>query len=229
MMAYVPAPALRQGADEEVILEIGSILLPDCVQRDSDSNGLRLRIDGDYADEAVVKLAADQFQVLLGVLRAWRPVAGEREDEARPEIGTGPIRDERGNLRVLIGPAIAYATIGSEVRDYAHAAKTALAGSLSLRNALWLNGRRDRNASDCFMIYEYAKGEFGGDKRISAALGVSDNDITRLTTSANNLAPIAGGRHSLRTGAVEWDVPRQIEFISRFLSKWIEHRALGPA
>ena len=225
MVAHILAPALCQGADEDLMVEMGGVIYPGFVDRVPGANGIRLTLRGDYRDERLTELAADQFQTLLGVLRAWRSVAGQRVDEVRPGIGQGSIRDEHGNQVIMVGSAIAYTTFGSEVKTYAGLAKLAIAHSVRLADALWLNGRRDRNAADFYMIYEYAEDDLGGRSAIVKALGVSDNDITRLRMSANNLAPTDGGRHAKGTGVPEWGLDRQREFIGRFLEKWIVYRA----
>jgi len=224
-VAYFPAPALCQGADEDIIIEIGEIVFPDFVQRNQRMNGLRLKVAGDTRDESRLKIAAEQFQILLGILRAWRPVAGQRVDEIRPGIGEGSIRDEHGNQVIMVGSVISHTRAGGEVETYARQAKVAVEKSPHLRNALWLNGRRNRNAADFYVIYEYAEMDFGGRKHIVVALGVSDNDITRLKKSANNLAPTEGGRHAKETGTVEWSLEDQMEFIARFLKRWIAYRS----
>lgn len=156
-------------------------------------------------------------------------MAGHRVDEVRPGIGPGSIRDDHGNQLVKVGPAIVYATVGTEVEAYAHKAKLATEHSPQLCNALWLNGRRDRNAADFYMVYEYAKDDLGGDKAIVAALGVTRKDITRLSSSANNLAPTDGGRHAKGSGTAEWGLENQKEFIARFLKQWITYRAHNAA
>jgi hypothetical protein len=229
MVAHIPALALCQYADEELMIEMGSVIYPGFVDRVRGANGLRLTLEGDYRDERLVELAADQFQTLLGVLRAWRPLAGQRADEVRPGIGQGSIRDEQGNQVIMVGSAIAHTTIGSEVKTYANLAKLAMARSVQLADALWLNGRRDRNAADFYMIYEYAEDDLGGRSAIVKTLGVSDNDIKRLRGSANNLAPTDGGRHAKGSGTPEWSLDRQREFIGRFLKQWILYRANSPA
>jgi len=225
MVAYFPAPALCQGADEDLLIGMGATIFPNFVQRIPGANGLRLRLEGDYRDDSLLKTAADQFQTLLGILRAWRSVAGQRVDEIRPGIGKGSIRDEHGNQLVKVGSAIMYVVGGSEVEAYVRDVKVALQSSPYLRNALWLHGRRDRNSADFYMIYEYAEEDLGGRKAIVETLGVTDNDITRLRNSANNLAPSAGGRHAKGTGTAEWSLDDQREFIARFLKRWITHRA----
>lgn len=73
-----------------------------------------------------------------------------------------------------------YMMIGGEVAAYARDVGIALKRSANLRHALWLDGRRDRNSADFYMIYEYAEVDLGGRKAIVAALGVADSDITRL-------------------------------------------------
>jgi hypothetical protein len=80
-----------------------------------------------------LKLAADQFQILLGVLRAWRPSTGQRVDEIRAGIGKGSIRDEHGNQVVMVGPAIAHVRLGGDVEAYVHQAKVALERAIHLR------------------------------------------------------------------------------------------------
>lgn len=225
MVAYVPAPALCQGADEDLILEMGAIIFPGFVERTPGANGLRLKLEGNYRDDSLLKTAADQFQTLLGVLRAWRPLAGQRVDELRPGIGTGSIRDDHGNQVVMLRSVIAYTTFSSEVEIYAREAKLASERSPQLRNALWLNGRRDRNAADFYMVYEYAEDDLGGLKVIVEALEVSDNDVKRLKNSANNLAPTDGGRHAKGSGIAEWSLNDQMEFVARFLKNWIRYHA----
>ena len=85
----------------------------------------------------------------------------------------------------------------------------------------WLNGRRDRNAADFYMVYEYAEDDLGSRKEIVEALGVSNNDIKRLKNSANNLAPADGGRHANGSGIAEWGLNDQMKFVARFLKSWI--------
>lgn len=229
MVAHIPAPALCQYADEELIIEMASVIYPGFVDRAQGVNGLRLTLEGDYRDERLIEVATDQFQILLGVLRAWRPLAGQRVDEVRPGVGQGSIRDEHGNQVGVIGPAIEYITFGSEVKAYANLVKFAIARSEQLADALWLNGRRNQNAADFYMVYEYAEDDLGGKDAIVKALGVSYTDIRRLRGSANNLASSDGGRHAKASGTPEWGLDRQREFISHFLKEWIIYRANSSA
>jgi hypothetical protein len=225
VVAYFPAPALCQGSDEDVIIEIGEIVFPDFVQRNQGGSGLRLKVAGDFVGEAQLEFGGDQFQILLGILRAWRTDAGQRADEIRPRIGKGSIRDEHGNQIVMVGSVIAHSRMGGEVELYARQVKAALEHSLHLRNALWLHGRRDCNAADYYMIYEYAVKEFAGSKALVASLNISNNDIDRFTQSANNLAPINGGRHVKETGRAPWKLEDQQTYISTLLRKWIASRS----
>src|SRR5688572_25965159 len=87
MTAIFPAPMLQQGADEEILLQMASVVFPGFLHRNPAGNGLQLHVEGDYKDPTRAKAAADQFQILLGALRAWRPMAGQREDEIQPGIG----------------------------------------------------------------------------------------------------------------------------------------------
>ena len=227
MAADYPGPELCQLSDEDLLLQIGAIVFPGFVARSPICNGLRLRVDGDYRDRSLDAVAADQFQILLGALRAWRPIAGQRKDEERPSgIGAGSVRDEHGNQLICVGSAISYTLFGGEVETFSGDARSAMDRSTNLRNALWINGRRDRNAADFFMVYEYAEQDFGGRKTIAVELGVSDNDISRLRSSANNLSPIRGGRHANGTGSAEWNVDQQREFVAHFLRQWISRRAM---
>ena len=228
MFGTYQAIALCQRADEDLIVEMAEIVFPDFVHRNQNANGLRLRVVGDFGDERTLQFAADQFQILLGILRAWRPGAGQRADEFRPGIGKGAIQDEHVNQVLMVGSVISHRRMGGEVELYANQAKIALESSSHLRDALWLYGRRDRNAADFYMIYEFAKKEFSGPKGITAALGISKNDMDRLKQSANNLAPIYGGRHAKTTGPAPWDVEDQQKFISTFLTKWIVYRVPPP-
>lgn len=226
MSADYPAPELCQGSDEDLLLQMGAVIFPGFVARNPAINGLRLRVDGDYRDRSLDNVAASRFQILLGALRAWRPVAGQRSDESRPPgIGNGSVRDEHGNQLVALGSVMSYTIFGGEVEAFASDARLAMGRSTHLRNALWLSGRRDRNAADFFMIYEYAEQDFGGPKGIATELGISDNDLSRLRSSANNLAPTLGGRHANGTAIVQWNVDQQRDFIAVFLRKWIAYRA----
>jgi hypothetical protein len=54
MVAYIPAPALCQGADEDLIIEMGAIICPGFVQRNPGANGLRLKLEGDYKDDSLL-------------------------------------------------------------------------------------------------------------------------------------------------------------------------------
>lgn len=229
MAALIPAPALCQGADEDLIIKLGAIIFPEFIKKNSNMKGLCLKIEGNYKDDSLLITAANQFQLLLGVLRAWNTMAGQRVDEIRPGIGLGSIQDEYGNQIIKPVSVISYNNFDSAVEEYAHQAKIATGHSLNLRNALWLNGRRDRNAADFYMVYEYAENDLGGSKAIIEALDVTDGDIARLKKSANNLAPTDGGRHAKGFGTAEWGLDDQMQFIARFLKEWIAYRGQKAA
>lgn len=222
-MAIIPAPTLRQLADEDLALAIGAVLFPGFVHRLADKNGLFLKVVGPIDDRGLRDVAAKRFQIVLGLVRAWRPIAGEREDEVRPGIGSGPIRGDDGGQLVEIGPAIEYVVSPGEVEAFARRAATAVASSDRLRSAVWLLGRRDRNSADYFMIHELATHDFGGTDGVRQALSVSAKDLDRLTRSANNLAPEEGGRHAGGTRDAEWGLEVQRDFIATFLRRWIDH------
>jgi len=124
-----------------------------------------------------------------------------------------------------VGTAIMYLITDDEIPKYSKQVYVALSRSQSLRNALWLNGRRDRNSADYYMVYEYAKTEFGGGANISSVLGVSSVDISRLRQSANNLCPTKGGRHAGGAVVPHWGLDSQRQFTATLLKKWISHLA----
>lgn len=61
-MISFPAPALCQGADEDLLLEIGSIMFPGCIRRWPGENGLRLWVEGKPTDQAAGAEALARFQ-----------------------------------------------------------------------------------------------------------------------------------------------------------------------
>ena len=169
-MISFPAPALCQMADEDLVIEIGAVVFPDCIKRWPGENGLRLWVDGDPTDPAAGAEALARFQTVLGVLRAWRSGAGELCDERRAGLGEGSVRDEANNQWVMVGPAIEYGIARGEIDELAASAARGVGVSQNLRNALWLNGRANRTAADFYMIHEYAEAEFGGPKGIGPHL-----------------------------------------------------------
>ena len=135
----------------------------------------------------------------------------------------------QGNQWVTAGTSIAYAIAGGEDRIDAERAAVALDKSQHLRNALWLNGRANRNAADFYMIYEYATREFGGEEGVAMALGFSRSEQKQLTQSANNLSPLDGGRHVGQQKLAPWPLGHQTGFIAEMLRRWIERLAHEPA
>ena len=51
MRAYIPAPALCQGADEDLIIEMGAVIFPGFVN-ETPAQRLRLQLVGDYRDDS---------------------------------------------------------------------------------------------------------------------------------------------------------------------------------
>ncbi len=224
MISYT-APELCQRADEDLLLVMGDIIFPGFVRRHDGENGLRLWVEGSATDGTSRTTAAVQFQTLLGVLRAWRPVAGQLPKEQLGGLGQGAARDASGNQWVTVGPAVAYVIVGGEDHIYAENAAVAIDASQSLRNALWLNGRTNRTAADFYMIHEYAMRDFGGETGITMTLGISGKQQARLQQSANNLSPLDGGRHVAEHSQAPWSLEEQQRFVADMLRRWIAHLA----
>jgi hypothetical protein len=218
-----PAPGLCQYADEEIMLEIGNVVFSGCLKRWPGENGLRIWVDGNpQASSASRGEALARFQTVLGILRAWRPDAGELQDERRVSLGEGTVRDEHGNQYVSLGTIVTYSMHAREIETFAIQSMHGINATVNLSNALWLHGRANRNAADFYMIHEYAQLEFGSPKGIMRALGISVGSQSRLTKSANNLSPLAGGRHvSGDADAVVMSLKEQREHVARLLRSWI--------
>jgi hypothetical protein len=224
-MISFPAPELVQGADEDLLLAMGDIIFPGFVKRREGENGLRLWVEGTATDGASRTTGAVQFQTLLGVLRAWRSVAGQLLEEQRAGLGSGAAQDAQGTQWINLEPANLYVIADDEDRTFAENAARAIGASQNLRNALWLNGRPNRTAADFYMIHEYAARDLGGVKGITAALGITRNQQQRLTQSANNLSPMNGGRHIGEHNRAPWTLEQQREFAAELLRRWILHLA----
>lgn len=247
MEVSFPAPRLCQFDDQEAVLAIGEIICPGVVMRDQwDPNGLRVWIDGDPASVDSRRDAAARFQSLLGVLRAWWIDAGQLFDERLTGLGQGSVRNRVGDQWVGIGPAICHSHLHGDLKQFAQRSKAGMVTSQDLLNALTLNGRANRNSADFFMIHEYATFHFADDAeihnyarvslsngtekirgggallKIEHALGVSASDQQRLRNSANNLSPLAGGRHAEERHAAEWSLEQQRVFAADLLKLWIE-------
>jgi hypothetical protein len=205
---------------------MGEVIFPGFVQLPRTENGLRLWVDGEPTDNKPRELATAKFQTLLGALRAWRADAGELEEERRAGLGSGPVRNEAGAQWVTVGTAVAYTSFGrTDVERFAEEARQALATSRNLENALWLYGRASRTAADFYMIHEYAGREYGGEKGVRDALGITVDAQRQLKVSANNLSPLDGGRHVNGRGSAPWNLEDQRRFISDLLKRWIRHAA----
>lgn len=215
---------LAQFADIELVLTIGNILFPDRFELSPHDGRMRVwaESDADAPDDVGRREARAMFQIALGVLRAWKPIAGELAVEVADRLGPGSAMDAAGNQWVGVNTAIVYVNPG-EAAALAERARNAIASSQYLDDALWLNGRLGRTASDFWMIHQYATMEFGSKKQVAQALGISINEQDRLTQSASNLPPLEGGRKARSTGAAPWDLSRQSDFIGELLRAWIHH------
>lgn len=76
------------------------------------------------------------------------------------------------------------------------------------------------------MIHEYAMRAHGGTKGIMRELGFSYDEQGR---SANNLAPLEGGRYVKYEEPVRLDLTQQGEFIAALLRAWIGKFAISRA
>lgn len=224
MISY-PAPLLVQGSDQDALLTLGEIISPGFLKRAQDADGLRLWVDGQPNDEASRREATRKFQTLLGVLRSWRPNAGELREEQRGGLGSGSVRDRHGNQWLQLSTVIDYSRVGDEIPTFGDQAKRALDSSTRLRKALQIYGQSSRTADEYYLIFELAEHEFGDKPDIAKALGVSRNDLTRLTRSANVLSELEGGRHAEGSGRAPWDLEQQAEFVAEMLRAWIGHAA----
>jgi hypothetical protein len=225
-----PAPPFVQLDDEDLVLEIGAVMFPGKITRSSEENGLRLWVDGTEPGPELASDARALFQTALGVLRAWRPSAGELAAERLVGLGPGTVRNEQGDQWVLMAPVISQGTGVGELRELLEPARKGIDDSSQLANALWLFGRTSLSAADFYMIHEYAVDAFGGTKGITAALGLSGKSQDRLTKSANNLSPVAGGRHYVRSPSQEvMPLEEQREYIGLLLRRWISRHAARAA
>jgi hypothetical protein len=220
-MISFPAPSMCQGADEDLMIQLGAIIFPECLKRWLGETGFRIWVDGSSAVRDSRSEAVTRFQIVLGVLRAWRPDAGELQDERRAGLGEGSIRDQAGNQTIMLGTAIEWTTPGGEVERFGVNARRAVDQSQPLRDALWLNGRANRTAADYYMIHEYAKQGLRGETGISQTTGISVRDQNRLKRSANNLSPLEGGRHAKKGETGLMRLGEQRELVSTLLRRWI--------
>jgi hypothetical protein len=216
------APLFVQLEDEDLVLEIGAAMFPGQITRNPEENGLQLWVAGAEPGDDLAAEARALFQTALGVLRAWRPSAGELETERLMGLGPGTVRNERGDQWFLLAMVRTYSTGVGELPKLALAAKQGVEDCSQLANALWLFGRANLSAADFYMIHEYAEDAFNGTKGVTKALRLSGKSQARLTMSANMLSPMAGGRHYVRTpsGRV-MPLESQREYVGLLLRRWI--------
>jgi hypothetical protein len=217
-----PAPAMSQGDDQRLLLKIGNIVFPNGFEQRQNENCLRIWVEAspDEHPEAGSKALAN-FQVVLGLLRAWHNEAGKLADEERRGLGPGAVCDEQGNQYIFLSSVLIYHP-EPDLTPLAQAAHRGIRTSSYLQNSLLLNGRQNRTSADYYMIHEYSKMELGGTKRVAEALGISTKAQGRLTDSANNLSPLLGGRHAKNRPTVPLDLTKQGEIVGRLLRSWVE-------
>jgi hypothetical protein len=220
-MIMYPAPSLCQPSEREILLRFGETIYPEFLRRSADDS-LAMCVAGAIHDDTQREEALDRFQVLLGVLRAWRPTAGERVEEMQARLGYGAAKNEAGDQWIFVTGIAAHAVVGGDVESFAARAARGIASTDHLRDALWLFGRAHRNAADLYMLIELAEIEFGNKKAVVPTLGVSQRALNKQKQSANNLAPRLGGRHANATGEAPWSLERQRDFSSDMLRRWID-------
>jgi hypothetical protein len=217
------APAFYRVEDENLMIQFGSVIFPDCIRRLPGEDGLRIWVEGEpHRPAAAAVEAATKFQTVLGVLRTWRWWAGELVEEMRLDQREGLVRDAMGNQWVImVKHMFDYEIVEGEIEQLAAQSAQGISANCHLRNALWLNGRRARTGADFYMIHEYARHEFGGTSGIAERLGISRRSQDRFTQLANNVSPLLGGRHATKGGITPTPpgVPRG--FIADLLQRWI--------
>jgi hypothetical protein len=152
---------------------------------------------------------------------ASSPSIRHLREEQLAGLGQGAARDPAGKQWVMAGTVMAYGIAGDEDGIHAERAAAAIDASQNVRNAFWLNGRPNRTATDFYMIHKYAKRDFGGEKGMAAALGISASQQRTLRQSANNLSPLDGGRHVHEQKDDPWTLEDLQEFTADLLRRWI--------
>ena len=227
-----PAPRLVQFDDEDGIILIGSILNPGFVERLNGENGLRLGVETGYSpnDREGRRAALVQFELLLGILRTHWDDSGELFIEFLGGLGEGSARDPEGNQYVRpAGVRGRSATEVDSLRAFAEQVSQGLQKSQNLSNAFILFGRADRNSADYYMIQEYAEREYGrfganGVDGVWKKLWITKPEQDLLKDSANNLGPLAGGRHvhqKKKIGA-PLSLDGQRKYMCTLLTRWVE-------
>ena len=250
-MIYVKAQKLCQGSDEDLLLTMGEIIYPGFVRRHEGENGLRLWVEGTAPYDGSRTKAEAQFQTLLGVLRAWRSVAGELVVERLGGLGQGGAAGAAdGRQWIELRPAIVHVVLGGEdrnsaekaavainrnpgipaiisliggdeVRIYAKKAAVAIKASPDIRNALLRNGRANRTAANLYMIHEHACIDLGGGPKNLAA--VADKLGISVSRQRNLKQSANSGRHAEGQEGGPWTLEEQLEFTADLLRRWIAH------
>ncbi|HEY0691492.1 MAG TPA: hypothetical protein VGD71_20930 [Kribbella sp.] len=218
---------MSQLEDEDLVMQVAATLFPHQVDRFPDVNGLRLWVDGDpLTPEEPADEARAIFQTSLGVLRTWRPGAGELEVERLRGLGAGTIQDRARNQWGTAAAAVTYSSGLGELASLITCAARALPSTDRLGEALWLLGRAHPDAAEFFMIFEYAGLDplLGGSEQLMInRLGFSTDWARDFRRSAHNLAPKAGGRHAKTGQAPPWNLTKLREATAELLRRWIRY------
>lgn len=217
-MIGFPVPELTQHADQTAILNIADILYPGFMERDSETQELRMWVSGDQRTDDLAEAetrARNRFRKILGVLRAQKFGRGELQSE----IERSATRDEFGNQVIRVGTLRIHPFSAGPLADLASRAATGVTKSPNLESALRILGKPNREAVDYNNIYELAEMEFGERNGIRQALGLSGNRQDEFTKSANQLAPSNGGRHAKGDPG---QATMSLEDLSRFGSELVK-------
>lgn len=230
-MIFYPAPRLTQGADEELVLEIGNVLYPGMVERPHGEDTIRVWVAGERGDSAYLDTTV-MFETILGVLRAWRPDAGQRIDDREVPTSRGLARDKT-DAHTLYWESARFYVRAAEVSPFAAAATRRMADSLKLREALEIHGRASRTAAEYHNILELFASERGirdlSSESMATALDVEHHELKMFYWSANNLAARHGGRHTRQDrldhppapGETPWALDQLCDFAGHVLRTWI--------
>ncbi len=218
--------ALVQGDDEGDVVQLAAVMCPGVVTRRAGTDGLWITTPCDDRSDIASRedaLAAGRshFLLLLGVLRAWHPGAGQVRDELWAGLCLGAVVDHENNHFVTLGSIICRTKFGGELEAFASAAANGIRQSRHLRSAILMNARPNRDCAEYYMIQEYAELDFEGRDGVAKYLGISVSEQKRFRSSANQLHPDDGGRHATGNGIVPMELERQCDYVAELLRRWI--------
>lgn len=210
-------------------MEVGAVLDPGLVRRHEGENGLRLWVEGGAGEEAAGE-AFRRFRVLLGVVRVWKPAAGELVVEREASLGSGAARDEAGNQTIHLGIALMYVRFPGDLEGFTSRVREAIDRHPRLSDAVGIYGKGNRDAADYFNIGELCAADFGRSSiAVVQQLGIGLDELKLFKWSANNLSATDGGRHAIQNrinrpptpGAVAWSLDEMRDFVARVIRAWI--------